>query len=36
MERFYKMVEASNKRFPEGVQPIRIRNKIVLSERERT
>ena len=29
MERFYKMVEASNKRFPEGVQPFQMATRLL-------
>ena len=29
MERFYKMVEASNKRFPDGVQPFQMATRLV-------
>ena len=29
MERFYKMVEASNKRFPEGVKPFQMATRLL-------
>jgi len=29
MEKFYKMVEASNKRFPEGVQPYQMATRLL-------
>ena len=29
MDRFYKMVEASNKRFPEGVQPFQMATRLL-------
>ena len=29
MERFYKMVEASNKRFPDGVQPFQMATRLL-------
>jgi len=29
MERFYKMVEASNKRFPHGVQPFQMTTRLL-------
>ena len=29
MERFYKMVEASNKRFPNGVQPFQMATRLL-------
>jgi len=29
MERFYKMVEASNKRFPEGVEPFQMATRLL-------
>ncbi|WP_099203977.1 hypothetical protein [Scatolibacter rhodanostii] len=29
MERFYKMVEASNKRFPEGVEPYQMATRLL-------
>ena len=29
MERFYKMVEASNKRFPEGVKPYQMATRLL-------
>lgn len=29
MERFYKMVEASNKRFPDGVQPFQMATRLM-------
>ena len=29
MEQFYKMVEASNKRFPEGVQPFQMATRLL-------
>jgi hypothetical protein len=29
MERFYKMVEASNKRFPKGVEPYQIATRLL-------
>ncbi|MCL2671539.1 MAG: hypothetical protein FWF10_05840 [Clostridiales bacterium] len=29
MERFYQMVEASNKRFPEGVQPFQMATRLL-------
>jgi len=29
MEKFYKMVEASNKRFPDGVQPFQMATRLL-------